>query len=179
MGGLTPRILSAGARIRQMRWLSVLICACAPALAPFAQALDLRGAVVTTSIPLNGPEQKAVAMLVEEVEKRTGIRWPVHARASEGAGSVGIRVDVLLQHASPAEGYRIEVSDNAVRVTGNDARGVLFGVGRLLRGLRMERGAVSVPDGWSETSAPRYPLRGHQLGYRPKTNSYDGWSVPV
>jgi len=120
-----------------MRWLSVLICGCALALSPFAQALDLRGAVVTTSIPLNGPEQKAVAMLVEEVEKRTGIRWPVHARASEGAGSVGIRVDVLLQHASPAEGYRIEVSDNAVRVTGNDARGVLFGVGRLLRGLRM------------------------------------------
>ena len=22
-------------------------------------------------------------------------------------------------------------------------------------------------------------LRGHQLGYRPKTNSYDGWDVPM
>ena len=43
----------------------------------------------------------------------------------------------------------------------------------------MEKGAVSIPDGFTETSAPRYPLRGHQLGYRPKTNSYDGWAVPV
>ncbi len=134
---------------------------------------------MTTSIPLNGPEQKAVAMLVEEVEKRTGIRWPVYQTPSEGAGSDGTRVQVLLRNASPAEGYRVEVSGNAVRVSGNDARGVLFGVGRLLREVRMDRGTVSVPDGWNETSAPRYPLRGHQLGYRPKTNSYDGWSVPV
>ena len=26
------------------------------------------------------------------------------------------------------------------------------------------------------TSAPANRIRGHQLGYRPKTNSYDGWS---
>ncbi len=101
------------------------------------------------------------------------------AAVTTGAGSEAIRVEILLRQASPAEGYRVEVSGNTVRVTGNDARGVLFGVGRLLRELRMDRGTVSIPDGWSETSAPRYALRGHQLGYRPKTNSYDGWSVPV
>jgi hypothetical protein len=66
-----------------------------------------------------------------------------------------------------------------VTVTGNDARGVLFGVGRLLRELRMARGSVQIPDGFAETSAPRYPLRGHQLGYRPKSNTYDAWSVPA
>jgi hypothetical protein len=27
------------------------------------------------------------------------------------------------------------------------------------------------------TTSPKYPLRGHQLGYRPKTNSYDAWDV--
>ena len=31
--------------------------------------------------------------------------------------------------------------------------------------------------GLNLASAPRYPLRGHQLGYRPKTNSYDAWDV--
>ena len=124
---------NAGARIRQMRRLTALIFACTTAFSPFAQALDLSGAVVTTSIGLKGPEQKAVAMLVEEVEKRTGIRWPVHATPSEGTGSEEIRMEVLLQHASPAEGYRVEVTGNAVRVTGNDARGVLFGIGHLLR----------------------------------------------
>jgi hypothetical protein len=112
-------------------------------------------------------------MLVDEVEKRASIRWPVASSATEG-----VRIEVLSHPSKPAEGYRIEVGNAWIRITGNDARGVLFGVGRLLRELRMEKGAVSITDGWNETSAPRYPLRGHQLGYRPKTNSYDGWSVP-
>ena len=33
------------------------------------------------------------------------------------------------------------------------------------------------PAGFDVATAPRYPLRGHQLGYRPKTNSYDGWDL--
>ena len=131
-------------------------------------ALDLSHAVVVAS-----PRQKAITMLLEEVEKRTGIRWPVSNSAQD------VRIEVLSRPSRPAEGYRIEVGNSVVRITGNDARGVLFGVGRFLRELRMEKGAVSIPDGFTETSAPRYPLRGHQLGYRPKTNSYDGWAVPV
>ena len=131
-------------------------------------ALDLSHAVVVAS-----PHQKAITMLLVEVEKRTGIRWPVSNSAQD------VRIEVLSRPSRPAEGYRIEVGNSVVRITGNDARGVLFGVGRFLRELRMEKGAVSIPDGFTETSAPRYPLRGHQLGYRPKTNSYDGWAVPV
>jgi hypothetical protein len=64
-----------------------------------------------------------------------------------------------------------------ITVAGNDSRGVLFGVGRLLRALRMTRGNVGIADDFSITTAPRYPLRGHQLGYRPKTNSYDAWDL--
>src|SRR5207244_10925363 len=66
----------------------------------------------------------------------------------------------------------------AVFVVGNDARGVLFGVGRLLRELHMTRGKVTLAGPLEITSAPKYPLRGHQLGYRPKTNSYDAWDLP-
>jgi hypothetical protein len=136
-------------------------------------ALDLSGAVVVANPNLTGTERKAVAMLVDEVEKRTGIRWEMATSAE------GVRIEVSSQPSKPPEGYSIESSNAWIRVTGNDPRGVLFGIGRLLRELRMEKGAVSIADGFSETSAPRYPLRGHQLGYRPKTNSYDGWAVPV
>src|SRR5207302_7825631 len=66
-----------------------------------------------------------------------------------------------------------------VLVIGNDERGALFGAGRLLRLLRMQRGRVELPDGIDIATAPHYPIRGHQLGYRPKTNSYDGWSLPI
>ncbi len=111
-------------------------------------------------------------MLIEEVDKRSGIRW--QAVAAEGSPSIEIG------HGNgPAEGYAIRTGAHGVTIAGNDARGVLFGIGRLLRELRMTRGSIEIPDGFTEVSAPRYPLRGHQLGYRPKSNTYDAWSVPV
>src|SRR5207248_9827043 len=77
------------------------------------------------------------------------------------------------------EGYQIRTKAKgpAVLVSGNDARGVLFGVGRLLRELRTTQGRVLLPSNFQISTSPKYPLRGHQLGYRPKTNSYDGWDL--
>ena len=135
-----------------------------------APAVDLSRAAVTYPREFSAPEAKAVALLLEEVDKRTGIRW--QAGAAQGSATVAIE-----RGSGPAEGYRIRTTASAVTVSGNDARGVLFGIGRLLRELRMARGSIQLPDGFAETSAPRYPLRGHQLGYRPKTNTYDAWSV--
>jgi hypothetical protein len=66
-----------------------------------------------------------------------------------------------------------------VFVIGNDSRGVLFGVGRLLRELRLRRGKIFLTSELNIATAPKYPLRGHQLGYRPKTNSYDGWNLAL
>lgn len=160
--------------------------------------LDLRKAVVLSPQNLAGPEKKAVAMLVEEVEKRARIRWPVVRSwpsdptpviavgpASALGSFAGSYASALSadRSAPGAEGYRIRVvrggGPPAVFVIGNDSRGVLFGVGRLLRALRMTRGSIALPEDFRVAAAPRYPLRGHQLGYRPKTNSYDGWSLPM
>ncbi len=44
-----------------------------------ANGLDLKDAVIVSPAGLSGPERKAVLMLVEEVEKRTHIRWPESA----------------------------------------------------------------------------------------------------
>src|SRR4029453_11973533 len=55
--------------------------------------------------------------------------------------------------------------------------GGVLGVGGLLRALEMRRDSVTLPNPLNVTTAPKYALRGHQLGYRPKTNSYDGWNV--
>ena len=137
-----------------------------------AHALDLTHATVHAPPGFYGPEAKAVALLVEEADKRSGVRWELGPAA--GGPVVEIR-----RGNGPAEGYRIQSTVAGVTITGNDARGVLYGIGRLLRELRMVRGSIQLPDGFAETSAPRYPLRGHQLGYRPKSNTYDAWSVPV
>src|SRR5207245_941802 len=115
--------------------------------------------------------RKAADVLMEEVEKRTQIRWPANAAGSP--------VITLQRGQGPAEGYSIRATANSITVAGNDARGVLFGVGRLLRALEMGPGAVTLAGDFKITTAPKYPLRGHQLGYRPKTNSYDGWTLSI
>jgi hypothetical protein len=76
----------------------------------------------------------------------------------------------------PADGYRVKASGSGIAITGNDPRGTLFGAGYLLRHLSVERQVLTVDDNLQVSSAPRYPLRGHQLGYRPKVNAYDGWT---
>ncbi len=162
-----------------------------------ANALDLTHTVVVSPQSRSGPEQKAVRMLVEEVEKRSHVLWPdltawrstntpvvaVGARSAlrEFAGPWLAEVEAA-GNASAKEGYQICVkqtqTNSVVFVIGEDARGVLFGCGRLLRELRMRPGSVSVGDDLQMTTAPKYPLRGHQLGYRPKCNSYDAWDLP-
>lgn len=164
-------------------------------LALMLTAWSLNQAVVVTPAKLAGPEQKAVAMLVEEVEKRTAIRWPVTNKWPNGPGPMIVVTPAASlaefrgrysgEPPAPAgpEGYRIWTQDSggaqAVFVVGNDARGVLFGAGRLLRLLRMRKGSVVLDAPVRIATAPIVKLRGHQLGYRPKTNSYDGWTVPM
>jgi hypothetical protein len=164
--------------------------------APGAE-IDLRKAVVVAPAALGKPESKAISMLVDEVRKRTRISWPivtawpeetvpVIAVGSEKdlAGLAGGYAQKLAVLNGAPEGYRIRFRAEGraapvVFVIGSDARGVLFGAGRLLRELRMARDSVTLDSGFNLTTAPKYRLRGHQLGYRPKTNSYDGWDVAI
>src|SRR5262245_53526981 len=141
--------------------------------------IELTRAVVVAPADFSGPENKAVQMLIEEVEKRTQIRWGrVNDAPKEGVPFISIN-RAPQKRPLLREGYQIKTAGNTVSITGNDARGVLFGVGHLLRELRMTKRKIILPDAFDIVTAPKYPLRGHQLGYRPKTNSYDGWTLPM
>ncbi|HET6324004.1 MAG TPA: hypothetical protein VFG04_04845 [Planctomycetaceae bacterium] len=162
-----------------------------------AENFDLSGAIVVVPKNLAGPQAQAVRMLIEEVEKRSQVRWtqadvwPEQAAAIVLVGPAAFVDTSVQEHGLPdarrsgfdgIEGYRLRVIDAkppVVVVAGNDSRGVLFGVGRLLRELRIAKRHIVVPGLLNIATAPKYPLRGHQLGYRPKTNSYDAWSVPM
>lgn len=158
---------------------------------------DLSQALVLCPPELSGPAKKAIIMLVEEVEKRSRIRWeiatqwPVSDVPVIAVGPASALEDFAGEYTSELladgettapEGYRIRVKLRkgvpAIFVVGNDARGVLFGVGHLLRTLRIRQGSIRLPANLNVTTAPRYQLRGHQLGYRDKTNSYCGWDLP-
>jgi hypothetical protein len=155
-------------------------------------ATDLTRAVIFHPPGLSGPEKKAVAMLADEVEKRSGVRWRLtDAWPGDTMPVIAVGRDESLGKLLPidrpatesrikgrAEGYRIGCHHDIVWIAGNDARGVLFGVGQLLRTLEMEKGKITLAKPLDVATAPHYPLRGHQLGYRPKTNSYDAWDLP-
>jgi hypothetical protein len=155
--------------------------------------INFSDAAVVAAPGLSGPENKAVEMLVDEVEKRSRVHLPVVQQASVTGKKIFIGQHVALTKAFPflekllgaavsskPEGYRIVTGEpGLVIVAGNDARGVLFGAGKLLRMMDYLRDTVLIPAKIDIVAAPRYPLRGHQLGYRPKTNSYDGWSVSM
>jgi len=169
-----------------------------PAAAPATAAagVDLTNAIIIGPASPGVQEQTALRVLVEEVEKRTLVRLPLDASrdAARPRIIVGTR-DALRGRAGdisgglpsgPApgpEGYILHVDaarqPAAVFVIGADARGMLFGVGRLLRELDMTRGRVSVRADLRLATAPEVAMRGHQLGYRPKTNSYDAFTVAM
>jgi len=143
------------------------------AVAPLL-ALDLTNATVVLPANSSAREMKAATTLVEEAARRSQIRWPVSANPGQGTA-----IRLVNRNSGPKEGYSLRAGPGGVSIEGNDERGVLFGVGHLLRELRCARGSVRVPDALKVTTAPKYPLRGHQLGYRPKTNSYDGWTLDM
>lgn len=169
-----------------------------PGAANDPSLIDISRATVVTPTKLSVQERTAVRVLIEEVEKRTNVRlpvataWPADSVPVIAVGPLATSstwAAAALRKAGTAaapgrEGYRVALDAAGrgaptVLVLGADTRGMLFGVGRLLREMRLERGAVRVPAGLSVVSSPYVALRGHQLGYRPKTNAYDAWDVPM
>jgi len=177
-------------RSYQILGLTLLILVFPIILSASAASLDFTNSVIVTPSKLERLEQKAITVLREEIQKRTGIQlsilteWPTNQKSVIAVGQAGqMKIlagtysDILEDgQALDREGFRLLIKENAIFVAGNDPRGVLYGIGKLLRTLRMKPGSISVPDNINIITCPRYPIRGHQLGYRPKTNAYDAWS---
>jgi hypothetical protein len=146
---------------------SFLLAAWATACA----AVDLSRAVVVAPADLAPREAKAVGMLVGEIQKRTGLdlkvvqAWPDDGRPAIAVGPTK-SLDQFAGKFAPAlaknppgkpEGFRLASDAAGVAVAGNDERGVLFGIGYLLRQLRMARGKLELADHLNVDTSPAYP----------------------
>lgn len=154
---------------------------------------DFSKAAVLTNKNASDVEKKAVLVLLEEVFKRTGIKLPVTHKFPNAANAVIAVGDNRLPCMPAAamvsklqkpekEGYRlaIEKKDKLFcAIIGEDGRGVLYGVGKALRLMNWGDGKLLLPLSTAVSSAPKFPVRGHQLAYRPKTNAYDAWSPEI
>ncbi|MBX3438451.1 MAG: hypothetical protein KF861_13245 [Planctomycetaceae bacterium] len=162
-----------------------------------ASAADLTRAVVVVrpgELPL--AEQTAARVLVEEVARRMGLNWTIATKwPQDDVAVIAVTAAASVPewgHTAPGrtdedrskerpEGYRVVTTQEdgrspVVWILGADPRGALFGVGDFLRNLDWRTGQASFPDGYNVSTAPVYPIRGHQIGYRARANSWDAWT---
>jgi PKD repeat protein len=154
--------------------------------------VNLTGAVlVTRAGTLPAAEAMAATVLVEEIEKRTGITIP---RTTTWPTS-GLVIALMSREGQPAkhaakvspsrapEGFRMFAEQrasgpDALWILGADGRGALYGAGKLLRLMSWSySGSVILELGPDLDTAPIEPIRGHEMGYRNTANSYDAWDV--
>ncbi|MCU0521170.1 MAG: hypothetical protein MUF84_10820 [Anaerolineae bacterium] len=97
--------------------------------------------------------RKAAQLLARELVERSGVI------ATEDTSADAI-VQLTTDPSIAAEGFRVTSEHgNAITVAGGDDRGVLYGVGKLLRGSRFEDGEVELSD-WRGASIPARAIRG-------------------
>jgi len=158
-----------------------------------AKPVDISEASIFISKDIKAKVQNSsVKILQEEVSKRSGFTWQkidkwkdsrtytIALALSSTKKLDGRTPPVNSDQNAPefrAEGYKIKMIDEVIWIIGADSRAVIFGIGELLRSVKLEKGQVMIDADLNIASAPQYSLRGHQLGYRNTANSYDAWSV--
>jgi hypothetical protein len=180
----------------KIRILSLALVVTVSAAVSASQRIDLSNAKVVVLNPQKKIETNAADMLRDEIDKRTRIELDVVSKmpdTDEVAIVIGTVEELAKKSCRPVAGLEVPSKPDAYAVwidtskrqapticaAGHDDRGTLFAVGRLLRLLEMSRDKVGLDGGIRLATAPRYSLRGHQFGYRPKTNSYDAWTIKM
>lgn len=77
------------------------------------------------------------------------------------------------------ETYAVRTIGSTIVITARDTRGLVYGAGWLLRHLDVANGTPRLTAAASVTATPRFATRLTQIGYRPKNNSYDAWTLAM
>ncbi len=76
------------------------------------------------------------------------------------AGDAPLTVELAIEPGVGVEGFRIEDRPGGgIKIIGHDERGLLYGVGKLLRTSRYDQGGFT-PGSWRGTAVPQKPIRG-------------------
>ncbi|MCX7002125.1 MAG: hypothetical protein NTV22_02485, partial [bacterium] len=98
--------------------------------------------------------RRAAEILKREVRERCGARTLAPGARAE------LKIELKVKAGVGTEGFRIEdAAPGVIRIAGNDPRGVVYGVGKLLRLARFDKGTFE-PGAWRGTSVPEKPVRG-------------------
>ena len=165
------------------------------AISATAQLADLSGATLLVSKNIPSPvRETAISILKEEIAKRTSLQLKENDKpagkqvialvlASENELS-GLTVPVNTDEEKPEskpEGFRLVLNQTKGKtilwLIAADQRGAIFAVGQLMRTAVLTRNKITFDSKDEITTSPKYPIRGHQIGYRNTANSWDSWTM--
>lgn len=135
----------------------MLAILCSMAQAPGKTKIKSSTAAAVRSVRIIPPAgagsiaRRASELLAREITERSG--------AGIVRDKAGLTVELLIRPGIGTEGYTIEGTAAAVRITGNDDNGLLYGVGKFLHTSRYDQGGFT-PGGWRGTSVPTGEVRG-------------------
>jgi hypothetical protein len=160
-----------------------------------AQVVDLSKATILASKNIPSPvRETAIRILKEEIAKRTSIQLkeiekpgnqPIIALVLASEKELqGLPVPVNVEEDKPEtkpEGYRLVTDQTKGKkilwLIAGDQRGAIFAVGQLLRTAELTRNKITFDAKNEIATSPKYPIRGHQIGYRNTANSWDSWTM--
>ena len=160
-----------------------------------AQVVDLSKATIVASKSIPSPvRETAIRILKEEIAQRTAIQMketgkienqPVLALVLSSEKELnGTAVPVINSDTKPEnkpEGFRLVTEQkNGKKILwliGADQRGIIFAIGQLLRTAELTHNKILFDQKNEIATSPKYPIRGHQVGYRNTANSWDSWTM--
>ena len=177
-------------------WLIILIIGIITSYSkPVDKQLDLSKATILISPTIKSPvNETAKEILLEEIEKRTSLQLSIGDNWNNNTiialaitGEKELYGEAVTNSSGKnlpelnKEGFRIfhenRNGKDILWITGADSRGVLFGIGKLLRTADMQDHQITITNKIDISTSPEYALRGHQFGYRSTANSWDSWTV--
>ncbi len=99
-------------------------------------------------------------------------------RLSPSAGpSENSRVIFSESNTLSEDEYEILCSENEITVSASGIRGFIFGIGHILRKSVLTDNTLSLIEDISGRYSPEKKIRGHQVGYRQTSNTYEAWDL--
>jgi hypothetical protein len=179
---------------RYLIYSILAVCLLLGSMVAAAQTIDFSRASISVSPGIRSPVRETlVRVLQEEVAERTSINLPLTSIWESLTIALvtlkdeelnGIKVPKRSGDDLPetrTDGFQIYVDKtngkDILWMIGADERGVLYAIGHFLRTAELSHNKILFRKADQIATSPEYPIRGHQIGYRDKANSYDAWDV--
>ena len=117
-------------------------------------------------------ERFAAELFCDALEARCGVRPPVTPDASDNC--VRLCADLSV---TDKDAFSIRQTEQGAQIVGQGVRALIFGFSFFLRKCVFQNGSIQLVCTIGGDYTPDKRIRGHQLGFRAISNTYDAWTI--